>query len=242
MVLISELQTTLATEPPAEYQCDATLNLYDAPTLERLATQAVAGRQLRILALPANSHSPLGNSALQVRLCEDDYPGWIAAEDLDLLSPAPSAYQPPTLSAADIGDRLSTAIAYAMAAMNQPNYYLWGGSVGPNYDCSGLVQAAFIAAGIWLPRDSYQQETFTQPVPETDLSPGNLVFFGSPQRTTHVGLYLGDQCYVHSSGKDQGRNGIGIDCLSDSGDAISQAYYRQFRRGGRIHMSYQPQR
>jgi hypothetical protein len=240
MVLVSDLKTVLATSPTAEYQCDATLNLYDSPALECLATQAVAGRQLRILTLPSSVHEK-PDLALQVRLREDDYPGWIAVEDLDLLSPAEFPYQPRMLSETEIGDRLPQVIRYAMAAMNQPNHYLWGGSVGPNYDCSGLVQAAFVTAGIWLPRDSYQQEAFTRPVAETALKPGDLVFFGSHQRTTHVGIYLGDQCYIHSSGKDQGRNGIGIDRLSQSGDAVSQAYYRQFRRGGRVYTSYQPQ-
>ncbi|HEY9859319.1 MAG TPA: C40 family peptidase, partial [Candidatus Obscuribacterales bacterium] len=119
--------------------------------------------------------------------------------------------------------------------------YLWGGTVGPNYDCSGLMQAAFASVGIQLPRDAYQQEAFTQAIAVTDLQLGDLVFFGSPEKATHVGLYVGDHSYIHSSGKDQGRNGINIDRLSEQGDVVSQAYYRQLRGAGRVIASYQPQ-
>jgi cell wall-associated NlpC family hydrolase len=53
-----------------------------------------------------------------------------------------------------------------------------------------------------------------------------------------VGLYLGDNQYIHSSGRDQGRNGIGIDCLSEQGDAVSQTYFRQLRGAGRVMQSW----
>ncbi|HEY9662421.1 MAG TPA: C40 family peptidase, partial [Allocoleopsis sp.] len=106
---------------------------------------------------------------------------------------------------------------------------------------SGLVQTAFAAAGIWLPRDSYQQAAFTQPIALESLLPGDLVFFGEPERINHVGLYLGDGYYIHSSGKDKGRNGIGIDILSSAGDEVSQTYYQLFRGAGRVISSYQPQ-
>ena len=99
--------------------------------------------------------------------------------------------------------------------MQQPNYYLWGGTVAPNYDCSGLMQAAFKSVGVWLPRDAYQQEAFTQSISFEELLAGDLVFFGSDEKATHVGLYLGEGCYIHSSGQKQGRNGIGIDKLSE---------------------------
>ena len=102
------------------------------------------------------------------------------------------------------------------------------------------MQAAFVATGIWLPRDAYQQEAFTQPVSNiNDLEPGDLVFFGTPEKATHVGLYLGDNRYIHSSGKAQGRNGIGIDVLSEDGDKVSQDYYRQLRGYGKVVASYQ---
>jgi len=102
------------------------------------------------------------------------------------------------------------------------------------------MQAAFASVGIRLPRDAYQQEEFVQKIALSDLIPGDLVFFGTPLKATHVGLYLGSDRYIHSSGKDQGRNGIGVDRLSNQGDAVSRAYYAQVRGAGRVVRSYQP--
>ncbi|HLO52530.1 MAG TPA: NlpC/P60 family protein, partial [Kamptonema sp.] len=70
------------------------------------------------------------------------------------------------------------------------------------------------------------------------VQPGDLIFFGTVDKATHVGLYLGQGRYIHSSGKEQGRNGIGIDILSAAGDRVSQAYYQQLRGAGRVVKSY----
>ncbi|PZV15785.1 MAG: glycoside hydrolase [Leptolyngbya sp.] len=233
-----------------EYVCSQALDLFDSPTLERLATQAAIGRHLRTSTVleqlegdqNTNELIHLGKARIAVCLCEDDYPGWISITDLAYLEEATQPYQPISLAATEIQARIPDAIAFTHAAKNQPNYYLWGGTVAPNYDCSGLIQAAFASVGVWLPRDAYQQEAFTQSVPITQLQPGDLIFFGTPQKATHVGLYLGDNYYIHSSGKDQGHNGIEIDVLSDQGSSISQTYYAQLRGARRIVASYQPNR
>lgn len=240
MVSLAELHHLWSHEQTREYECQVNLNLYDSPRLTSLATQAVAGRQVRVLFLPPQVEEIEHIEAIQVELCEDDYPGWLAIEDLDGLTVAETPYQAITLSVREIGDRLPQVLAYAHQAMKQPNYYLWGGTVGPNYDCSGLVQTAFASVDIWLPRDAYQQEAFVQPVLLEALQPGDLLFFGSPDRCTHVALHLGEGYYIHSSGKDQGRNGIGIDRLSAEGDAVTQAYWRQFRGAGRVVACYTP--
>ncbi len=269
-----------------EYQCKNNLNLYDSPQCNRLATQAAAGRHLRLLSTDLNV-DPHQTTAIQVKLCEDDYPGWLAKSDVDKIEPATHPYQPQTLSTDEISQRLSEVIAFTHQAMNTPNQYLWGGTVGPNYDCSGLMQAAFASVGIWIPRDAYQQQAFAEALPlfvdspsekgvasrttqplkpdNTDdrpllhpknppgigqtpkihqeimlsyLQPGDLVFFGLKYKATHVGLYLGEGLYIHSSGTDRGRNGIGIDVLSEQGNQVSQVYYQQLQSAGRITASY----
>ncbi|WP_204368642.1 C40 family peptidase [Neosynechococcus sphagnicola] len=235
------------------YKILSPLNLYDSPACDRLATQAAPGRQLRILPTvsdPAASeiiqdHPSSGGAAtptaIAVQLSEDDYSGWLHRDDWSRLEPTTLTYEAPLLSLAAIQARLPGAIAVAEAAMTQPNVYLWGGTLGPNYDCSGLIQAAFAAVGIWLPRDAYQQEAFVSQILASDLQPGDLVFFGTPVKATHVGLYLGGGCYIHSSGQEQGHNGIGIDQLSPTSDGVSQVYYQQLRGYGRVIASYQPQ-
>ncbi|MDI9637161.1 NlpC/P60 family protein [Oscillatoria amoena NRMC-F 0135] len=216
-----------------EYVCQRNLDLYDSPECERLATQAAAGRHLKLVRSPQAT-------AVEVRLCEDDYPCWLSLADLETLTEATAPYQAVARSRSEIEAKLPEAIAFTQAAMQHPNDYLWGGTVGPNYDCSGLMQAAFASVGIWLPRDAYQQEAFTEPVSLETLEPGDLIFFGTPEKATHVALYLGEGRYIHSSGKTQGRNGIAIDPLCDRGDAVVQAYFKQLRGAGRVVCSYCP--
>jgi cell wall-associated NlpC family hydrolase len=139
---------------------------------------------------------------------------------------------------------MNTVLAFAEAARQRPNHYLWGGTLGPDFDCSGLVQAAHAAVGIWLPRDAYLQERFCRPVAvrvgETHLlEPGDLIFFGSLRRCTHVGLHLGGGRYLHSSGRDYGRNGIGIDDLNPRNSDLVASHYRSELRGaGRVMHSH----
>jgi peptidoglycan DL-endopeptidase CwlO len=88
-----------------------------------------------------------------------------------------------------------TAVQTALAQRGDP--YVWA-AAGPNsFDCSGLVQYAYAAAGISLPHSSRMQSTMGTPVPRSALQPGDLVFFYSP--VSHVGIYVGDGQMVHAS-------------------------------------------
>ncbi|KAF3886583.1 MULTISPECIES: C40 family peptidase [Nostocales] len=237
----SNIESKIQNLALSEYQCLANLNIYDSPNCDRLATQAAVGRHLYLISDSQNA--PIEHpKSVQVSLCEDDYPGWLLLSDVELLQPCTEPYRNSPFSEAEIEDLLPDVITFTYKAMEQPNYYLWGGTVGPNYDCSGLMQAAFASVGIRIPRDAYQQEAFTQPVSLRELQPGDLIFFGTSQKATHVGLYLGDENYIHSSGKNQGRNGIAIDRLSEQGDEVSRSYYQQLRGAGRVVKSYEPQK
>ncbi len=81
----------------------------------------------------------------------------------------------------------AVAVAYAQAQIGTP--YQWGGDGPGGFDCSGLTQAAYQAAGIQLPRTAQQQYDAGPPVPPGQpLQPGDLLFFGSDSADIgHVG-------------------------------------------------------
>jgi peptidoglycan DL-endopeptidase CwlO len=90
--------------------------------------------------------------------------------------------------------RAAAAIQFALAQRGKP--YVSGGT-GPNsYDCSGLTQAAYRAAGISIGRTTWDQVKDGTSVSESDLRPGDLVFFYSG--ISHVGIYLGNGNVVHA--------------------------------------------
>jgi NlpC/P60 family/Bacterial dipeptidyl-peptidase Sh3 domain len=217
-----------------EYTCRANLNLYSSIQAEGLASQVAAGRRIKVV------DTNVENQVVRVRSVEDDYPGWLLVRDLRHLEPSVSYYEPKVIDRPQIEQCLPAVIAFVHRAMRVPNQYLWGGTVAPDYDCSGLMQAAFMSEGIWLPRDSYQQEAFVQHISIEELIPGDLIFFGTPQKTDHVAIHLGEREYLHSSGVEMGRNGIGIDLLSPNNpDKIGLGYWRKFRCCGRVMSSYQ---
>ncbi|WP_165988943.1 NlpC/P60 family protein [Streptomyces sp. YIM 98790] len=86
------------------------------------------------------------------------------------------------------------AIAFAEAQLGKP--YVWG-ATGPNsYDCSGLTQAAWRAAGVELPRVTYDQVNVGTRISRDAMLPGDLVFFYND--ISHVGLYIGDGMMIHA--------------------------------------------
>lgn len=72
--------------------------------------------------------------------------------------------------------------------------YSWGGTTPGGFDCSGFTQYVFRQNGISIPRDSRSQYAATTRV--SNPVPGDLVFFGSGGRVTHVGIYAGGGRYV----------------------------------------------
>jgi cell wall-associated NlpC family hydrolase len=90
--------------------------------------------------------------------------------------------------------RARAAVTAAFAALGKP--YRWG-AVGPDaYDCSGLVQQAWRAAGVKIPRTSSQQARSGDGVSLSAIKPGDLVIYYGGQ--SHVGIYVGDGMVIHS--------------------------------------------
>lgn len=90
--------------------------------------------------------------------------------------------------------RAEKVIAFAEAQLGKP--YVWG-ATGPNsYDCSGLTQDAWQAAGVSLPRTTWDQVNAGTTVPRSEMVPGDLVFFYDD--VSHVGIYVGNGQMIHA--------------------------------------------
>jgi cell wall-associated NlpC family hydrolase len=92
--------------------------------------------------------------------------------------------------AAQASGTAGTALSFALSQIGVP--YVWGGESPSGYDCSGLVQAAYRAAGISLPRTAQEQfDAGPRLPPNAQLEPGDLVFFGpSTTDVEHVGIVV----------------------------------------------------
>ncbi|MDQ0950202.1 cell wall-associated NlpC family hydrolase [Streptomyces phaeochromogenes] len=86
------------------------------------------------------------------------------------------------------------ALAFARAQIGKP--YVWGASGPGSYDCSGLTQAAWKAAGVTLPRTTWDQVKAGTTVSVNSAQPGDLVFFYDD--ISHVGIYIGDGMMIHA--------------------------------------------
>jgi peptidoglycan DL-endopeptidase LytE len=82
--------------------------------------------------------------------------------------------------------------------------YRFGGTTLWGLDCSGFVQKTFAFFGLDLPHSAREQFREGLKVSKADLSPGDLVFFRTYAKyASHVGIYLGDNRFVHASSHDR---------------------------------------
>lgn len=78
--------------------------------------------------------------------------------------------------------------------------YRYGGTTTKGFDCSGFVRYVYGKLGIDLPRSSREQYKVGQKVAKDELRVGDLVFFNTNGKgVSHVGIYMGDGRFVHSS-------------------------------------------
>jgi peptidoglycan DL-endopeptidase CwlO len=92
------------------------------------------------------------------------------------------------------GGDAGAMLEFALAQLGKP--YLWG-AVGPDsYDCSGLVQTAYRAAGVNIPRVSRQQATVGKKVARSDVRAGDLIFYYEP--VSHVAIAVDNKRVVHA--------------------------------------------
>jgi cell wall-associated NlpC family hydrolase len=104
--------------------------------------------------------------------------------------------------------------------------YRWGGtSPATGFDCSGLTMTVYRLNGMHLPRQARDQFQRGTPIERKSLRPGDLVFFatGTGRRVTHVGIYSGQDRFIHAPGWGKRIGSADLD----------HRYYAQRYRGAR---------
>jgi cell wall-associated NlpC family hydrolase len=200
---------------------------------DELGTEAAVGRHLQLVGSPAAN----ATGRVHVELCEDGYKGWAEADDYSRKL-SPGVFKPNRVFGRDeIAQRIPAVLAFVAAAMATPNEYKWGGTLGPDFDCSGLVQTAFASEGIWLPRDAHEQYDFTENdrVSDEEVAAGDLIFFRRADKVHHVGIHNGDGCYTHSS---RGENGITRYPFGSGATGKAAEYQRMYAGSHRVARSY----
>jgi murein DD-endopeptidase len=126
---------------------------------------------------------------------------------------------------AEGGDRVA---ALARTQVGKP--YGWG-AVGPErFDCSGLAAYVYRQLGIALPRVSLEQAGVGVHVERSELKPGDLVFFSLRSAFDHVGIFLGNNRFVHAPRRQEP---VRVDNLDD-------AWWNRAYRGARRVLGGEP--
>jgi len=164
----------------------------------------VKPRSLRVRALPKRGAAVLAELPWPARLAlAGEERGWAAVR----LEDGRDGFVPSREVAGGLapgGDPTGARIAKtARALVGAP--YLWGGRSAWGFDCSGFVQAVFAWHGLSLPRDSQEQwrrgRGQARSARTRKASPGDLLFFGSEERVTHVALATGSDAFLHAYGE-----------------------------------------
>ena len=147
--------------------------------------------------------------------------GWVSSKYINITSESPNDNINNGNSTNDNSNNSSNEskyedlINFAMTQLGKP--YVWGGN-GPNsFDCSGFTRYVYLnAMGISLPRVSYDQAKAGTAVDINDLKKGDLLHFATvtPGRTSHVGIYIGDNQFIHASGSQTRPDKVKISSLS----------------------------
>ncbi len=106
------------------------------------------------------------------------------------------------------------AVAFVYAQLGKP--YQWGATGPGSYDCSGLVQAAWAAAGVTIPRTTYEMWAALPHIATSAIQPGDLLFYDG---IGHVSMYVGGGYII-----DAPRTGLNVQKLPKNTDWYASTF------------------
>ena len=118
----------------------------------------------------------------------------------------------PFASQADAASGISSATVVSAANSVMGTKYMRGGTTSKGFDCSGFVGYVYNKVGLNLPRTSAGMYATGESVSKKSLKSGDLVFFNtSGKGVSHVGVYIGNGKFAHSSSS----KGVSISKIND---------------------------
>ena len=132
----------------------------------------------------------------------------VAAAAVGAAGSTTAVYTGPTATQAE------KAVAFAYAQLGKP--YVWGATGPGSYDCSGLVQAAWAAAGVSIPRVTYDQWAALPHISTSSLQPGDLLYYDGEG---HVAMYVGNGYII-----DAPRTGLTVEKIPMNTDWYAQLF------------------
>ena len=226
--LSSTTQVLLSDNPDAFLNQLTTVSEYNDQQSQMMADFAVQAKQLEMRQAAAKRELDRIAATKQELGKEKSEVDAKAAEAKDLLgrlkaraaaasrsnerTAAPAPTSPTTTHVAASG-RAGAAVSYALAQVGDAYVY---GATGPSaFDCSGLTMMAWAQAGVGLPHSSSAQMGSGTPVSQSQLQPGDLVFYYSP--VSHVGMYIGHGMIVHAANPSSGVTTAPVNSMPYSG-------------------------
>ena len=164
-----------------------------------LTTAAVRAYQTGVGITPTGTVGPLTWAAILAGRTPAPAAAGTAAPTSSTGSSGTATYRLPTTpTAAD------HALVHALAHVGKP--YVLGGNGPDVFDCSGLIQQAYLSAGVSLPRLASQQRFAGRQVGIDDLRPGDLLYYqdGSSPRSGHISMYAGNGLAVEAANPRRG--------------------------------------
>lgn len=204
--LSTATQVMLAEDPDSFIDQLATLDGYQAQQGELMAAFAVQAEQLemreaaaqRELARIAETEKQLKAEKATIDEKAAEAEALLGRLEDRAAAASRSTSRVPTNVA--VSGRAGAAVQYALAQNGDAYVY---GAAGPDaFDCSGLTMMAWRQAGVSLPHSSSGQMGYGTPVSQSELAPGDLVFYYQP--VSHVGIYIGNGQIVHAANPSTG--------------------------------------
>ncbi len=154
---------------------------------------------------------------------------WVLAQGAAWANPAAEGLEAPTQATAETANEAHPAVRMARSMLGIP--YVRGG-IDPlrGFDCSGLVYYIFNQLEVRVPRMSRDLFHRFEKIAKTELQPGDLLFFHTYARLSHVGIYIGQGRFIHAP-----RTGEKV-----SIESMDSSYYRKRYAGARRVMGIPP--